>query len=618
MKLNLDYYKEDIKYNESITDELEDKILKKIIETEGTDYDFINDMNCIEFNNIASIRKNIIEWYDFKETNDVLEIGTEYGIITEFLCEKFKNVVSVDFCRDRASVISEKLKDKENLSVFVGSLKDIKIDRKFDYIIMVGMLENYKLIFGDNIDEYFLYLKSLLKENGIILLAADNKLSVRYLSGAINEYSNKTLNDYQERKEIENFSRIELTSILNRNDFKNYKFYYPLPDYKITNVIFSDNYLPTVNNSKLMYNLNYIEGSNVLLNELKLLKDITKNNNFPDFANSFFIEIFKDNDYFDNNSIKFVSYNNLRKKEYRLITKMYDDVVIKTIQTKKANRHFDNIKKNIKILNELNLSTLDSFDQNNIFSKYCKLKTFNRILIEYIRDNNKKEVYKLLDSWNNNVLKKLKTINNFDEINKNNIFKNFNINIKEDKLNKLNFTREGLFDLVFENAFFDENGDFIFYDQEWYEENVPIEFILYRAINNLYMYSFDINEIISREEILKYFNIFGYIDIFDKLEKCIQNKILDSNMIKMSSKSYTFKVNVKEQKEAILSLNNDKNILNKRISELEIYTEELTKLVNKVSEENKMLNSSLEKIYNSRGWKMLEKARKIVGKKQEE
>ena len=616
MKLNLDYYKEDIVYNKSVSKDLENTLLNKIKELEGTNYDFINkENNCIAFNNITPIRKNILEWYDFKETNDVLEIGMEYGIITEFLCEKFNNVVSIDFCKSRASVIADKLKNRQNLSIFVGNLKDIKLNKKFDYIVMLGMLENYKLIFGDNIDEYILYLKSLLKDNGTILLATNNKLGVKYLAGAINEYTAKTLNDYQEKKNIENFSKKELIEILNRNNLKNYNFYYPLPDYKITNVIFSDDYLPTFNNSKLMYNLNYVEGSNIIFNELNLIKELTKSNNFSDFTNSFFVEIFKDGNYFNDNSVRFVSYNNLRKKEYRLVTKMYKDVVIKNIQCKDARGHLNTVKNNINILNECNLSTLDYFDENNIFSKYCNFKTFNRILIENIRNNNKEIVYDLINSWNNNVLKKLGVVDNYNEIINNNIFKKFNIILKEEQLNKLTFTKNGFFDLVFENAFIDEKENFVFYDQEWYEENVPIEFILYRSINNLYMYSFDINEIISKEEILKFFNRYEYIELFDKSEKSIQNKILDSNMIKISSKVYNFKVNIAEQKEAIVSLNNDRTILNNRIKELEIYTDELTNIIKQLSQENENVNLTLNNIYNSRGWKMLEKVRKIVRKK---
>ena len=383
----------------------------------------------------------------------------------------------------------------------------------------------------------------------------------------------------------------------------------------MTNVIFSDNYLPTYNNSKLMYNLNYIEGSNIVLNELNLIKEYTKNNDFSNITNCFFVEIFNNANYFNDNNVMFVSYNNLRKKEYRFITKMYKDIVVKSIQNNDAKEHLDTVKDNIKILNKFNLSTLDSFDENNIFSKYCNLKTFNRILIESIRKKDKEKVYDLINLWNNKVLKKLSLVGNRSEVINNNIFKKFNIVLENEQIIKFNFTKDGLFDLVFENAFMDESGNFIFYDQEWYEKNVPIEFILYRAINNLYMYSFDISKIIPKDDILKYFHIYDYVGIFERLEICIQDKILDHNMVKYSSKYYDFKVNINEQKDAIISLKKDKSILNDRIKELESYIEELNKEIIQISEENKNYNLTLNSIYNSRGWKLLEKARKITGKK---
>ena len=52
----------------------------------------------------------------------------------------------------------------------------------------------------------------------------------------------------------------------------------------------------------------------------------------------------------------------------------------------------------------------------------------------------------------------------------------------------MQFVKNGYIDLSFENVFYAD--EYIFYDQEWYLENLPLEFILYRAINNLYIYFF--------------------------------------------------------------------------------------------------------------------------------
>lgn len=73
-------------------------------------------------------------------------------------------------------------------------------------------------------------------------------------------------------------------------DFGHTKFYYPMPDYKLPNVIFSDEYKPT---KETMQNYTpYLSGEamSVEYNEKIAYADIIKNDMFDFFANSFFIE----------------------------------------------------------------------------------------------------------------------------------------------------------------------------------------------------------------------------------------------------------------------------------------------------------------------------------------
>ena len=68
--------------------------------------------------------------------------------------------------------------------------------------------------------------------------------------------------------------------------------------------------------------------------------------------------------------------------------------------------------------------------------------------------------------------------------------------------------KDGFLDLVFENTFYNkETNQYIFFDQEWYEKNVPIKYILYRAISNFYEHNLRINEKLKQEELYKKYNI---------------------------------------------------------------------------------------------------------------
>ena len=67
-------------------------------------------------------------------------------------------------------------------------------------------------------------------------------------------------------------------------------FYYPYPDYKFPEVIYSDNYLPKL--GELNNNIvNYDQERTVLFDETKAFNSVIKAGLFPEFCNSFLIII---------------------------------------------------------------------------------------------------------------------------------------------------------------------------------------------------------------------------------------------------------------------------------------------------------------------------------------
>ena len=105
---------------------------------------------------------------------------------------------------------------------------------------------------------------------------------------------NKDTNNNEEQK-IETYTRQKLIDILDCNNYKTKKFYYPLPDYRIPNVIFSDLELPKYNNIG-KYIPNYSEKSTILVDEIDLFREILKEdeNMFTFFTNSFLVEASKE------------------------------------------------------------------------------------------------------------------------------------------------------------------------------------------------------------------------------------------------------------------------------------------------------------------------------------
>lgn len=584
-KLNLEFYKEDIDYDSSITKQEEKEIIEYINKYTESEYEKIFDIDTRVpvFVNLSDIRNNIINWYPFKENASVLEIGASFGSVTGELCKKCKSVTAIEFIKNRAEAIYNRHQDKDNLEVICGKLEDISLAGKYDYITLFGIAEYADIICG-GLSKLIQYAKGLLNDGGIILLAIDNKFGVKYFAGSTNgvndmPYLNMTGNYINGYK---TFGKYELENILKNNQITNYKFYYPLPDYKLANVIYSDDYLPDKNDSKITYNIYYNENENIVFSELSLVKELIKNNEFRNFTNSFLVEINNN----ENNNM-FIGFNNMRKDEYRLITKLTKKEAIKEPFNNKSINQISNISKNISVLKELGFKTIESSNDNEIRSTFMNCPTLDKQLIKTLESNGLDAFLNSMDAWYEYIKSK------FTHVNKeNNIFEKHNVEVSEELIDGMTLIKEGYIDLVFQNVFVQDN-EYIVFDQEWYEENIPLEFVLYRSLNNLFYHNRFIEKTIKKEDIYKHYDILKYIEVFSALEEKWQHSLANNNIIKFYSSTYSRINTLKE-----ITLNYQKLLQKKDecINEITVRNYEL-------EEKNKELNEKLNSILNSRSWR---------------
>lgn len=387
----------------------------------------------------------------------------------------------------------------------------INLDEKFDYIIL-------------HEPEKIEVAKKYTKPNGTILLATNNRFGISYFAGAS---FHGRLYDTILKEKGPLYSKKEIEELLKQQGLENYKFYYPLPNYQMPNVIFSENYLPNENTTKLMYNIIYEKGSVVVFDELKALKQLTKNGLFEFFANSYFVEI-KMPENKQNNKIDFISFNNNRKEEYQLITILENHQIKKKMINEKAKKHLKNIELNTKNLKKLGFEMIDDVVGNEIISQYINSDTFDKKLVTLILQGQIEEAEKWITKWYEHIKERLLK----------NKKANFNEKIQatQEELEGLTILKNGYLDLVFENTFY-ENEKFLFFDQEWYEDGMPIEFLLYRAIQNMYSYNAEIESKYTKQNMLEKFGLSKYIELFQRIEKYIQKDIIDEEMIEFNKQS---------------------------------------------------------------------------------
>ncbi len=382
MKLNYEFYKGKDEYSDG---DIEKELINYMEQKSETKYNdiFKDDKRWPVFYHLTQIRENILNWYPMKKDAEVLEIGAGMGAITGVLCKKAGHVTAVELSKQRATAIATRHKDKENLEIIVANLNDVKFDKKFDYITLIGVYE-YAGLYTNSKNPYIDFInniKKYLKDDGKLLIAIENKFGMKYFAGAPEDHTNiqyDSIVGYESKTSVRTFGKNELKDILSKCGFNYSRFYYPLPDYKLPNVIYSEEYLPTEEQIDSLYKPYYYDNTILNFDEKKVYKQVLRENKFDFFANSYFVEcsmVENNND----NKVDFALFNSVANVEnLYMITKLNDNIYKEKIYLDKLDENKEKLNLSIEKLlesytenskNEINKNLKSFFDKTYLTQK---------------------------------------------------------------------------------------------------------------------------------------------------------------------------------------------------------------------------------------------------------
>lgn len=272
----------------------------------------------------SDIRGNIIDWYPMDQSSEVLEIGSGCGAISGFLCKKARKVVGIELSKKRSLINAFRNRECDNLEIIVGNFKDITLEEKFDYVTLIGVLEYASLYMGsDNPYEDMLKkIKGYLKPGGKIIIAIENKMGLKYLNGAKEDHVGKRfagIEDYRYIRNIRTFSKPELIKMMKNCGLDKYHFYYPVPDYKLPDTIYSDECLPRKGDVRF-WGTNYDSVRIALYNDAIISDQVCTDKMFDYFSNSFLLVVNE-----TESKVKYAHYARQRKKQFQISTIISND-----------------------------------------------------------------------------------------------------------------------------------------------------------------------------------------------------------------------------------------------------------------------------------------------------
>lgn len=290
LTLNLDFYKGEAPYSDG---DIENTMLD--MARRGLSYEqaVAENSSWPVIYHFSPVRKNLLDWYPFPNNCSVLEIGAGCGAVTGVLCEKAGNVVAVELTKRRAEILANRHKEATNLEVIVGNLGDIKFEKKFDVVTLIGVLE-YAGSFYPSQNPHHDFLaqaKSLLNEGGELIVAIENQFGLKYWAGAAEDHTGKRFDGimgYSLESVAQTFGREELHDLITAAGFEDVQFFYPHPDYKLPVQVFSDDWLPSADQLESLF-LSYEPDPVRFFHEKPAYEGIIKNGMYPFFANSFLV-----------------------------------------------------------------------------------------------------------------------------------------------------------------------------------------------------------------------------------------------------------------------------------------------------------------------------------------
>ncbi len=249
---------------------------------------------------LTTYRANILRPLNIKEEHKILEIGAGCGAISRYLGETGASITAVEGSLSRARCIAERCRDLDNVTVVCSNVEDVEFDEKFDIITLIGVFE-YTAKYSSRENPFYKALESyakLLKPNGSLVIAIENKLGLKYFAGFNEDHYATAYFGLESRygeKHITTFGHDEIESMLTDSGFASTEFLYPFPDYKLPKVVLSDRGIDNeaFNAADLIRftkdrHYNPRPKSN-LLNEYLVWDSLEENGLLKDLSNSFLI-----------------------------------------------------------------------------------------------------------------------------------------------------------------------------------------------------------------------------------------------------------------------------------------------------------------------------------------
>ncbi len=464
---------------------------------------------------IGQLPKGLIKWHSFYPDQCALYVTGNTQIDQTFIEALEESGMSVDIAT------AEELEHIRN--------------KKYDYVVAASAMEQTK-----DMKEGVSFLTNarfVLRQTGRIFLGLNNRLGIRYFCGDKDKYTGRNFDGIEnyiraylyegDRMKGRTYAKAEIRKMLGEAGFLKYQFYSVFPGLERPQILFADDYTP---NEQLDIRIfpQYNCADTVFLDEELLYEPLLQNGMFHAMANAFWIEAALEGSL---STVNQVTMSMDRGKENAMFTIIRKDGYVEKKPVYAEGKHKLNaLMSGALYLKEHNISMVEMTIENDA----CVMPYVHaQSTLEYLRQLlaiDKDKFLEEMDRLWELILHSSEHVS-YDEIDWDRYepgwenmaaddplkdqWKNLALNTKEGKDCIGVILKKGYIDLIPLNSFY-QDGEYIFYDQEMYVENLPAKVIMLRTVDTVYLGNWRLGSILPIEELKERYGLVRCKQLFYK------------------------------------------------------------------------------------------------------
>lgn len=423
---------------------------------------------------IRAMQKGLLQWYDFKRGGMVLYMGDEKDALAEMLSDSRMHLRVLRADTEQVYDAAWQQEYHEN----------------FDYIIAIETLERQTK------PKFFLsVLKKLLAKGGKLLLGTNNRFGLRYFCGDRDKYTGRNFDGiegycraYRKKEDVFQgrcYSMAELKGMLREAGWDKYRFFSVLSDLQNPSLLYAEEYLPNEDLANRVFPTYYYPET-VFLEEEGLYDSLAENGMFHQMSNAYLIECAPEGNFSD---VMHVTSSLARSREDAMLTVMHrSGFVEKKAACPEGKKRLEKLMVHGRDLREHGIKVVDARLDDGVYVMPYIEAEVGQLYLKRLLKSDREDFLRQMDHFRDLILQS-------SEI------------VRPDRGDGQGaILRRGYLDMVPLNSFY-MDGTFVFYDQEFCEENYPANAIITRMITTFYAGNVELQNLLPPQTLYERYHL---------------------------------------------------------------------------------------------------------------